>query len=133
MPEVTNEVVANETAAPKAKKVKKVVKKTKPAAKPAKADKAVTKVKKPAKAKAERGPRITQEDKNNLVLEFLAKQKHPVNKVQILAGTGLKDGTNTACQMLGDKVKREAAKFHDMGRGYVFTITAKGRTAAAKL
>ena len=129
MPEV-NENVA-ETAAPKAKKaVKKVAK---PAAKPAKAVKATKVVK--AKAKAEPSSRVSQEEKDALVLKFLAKQTKPVTRNMISQGTGLPDGINFTCnESLGaNLVKREAAKFHEMGRGMVFTITANGRKAAAKL
>lgn len=123
MPEVNVNVEATE-AAPKAKKA------TKPVAKVAKK---VTKVEK--KAKAERSDRITKEERSNKILKFLAKQTKPVTRKQIVAGTGIADGINAACnKVLGPNlVKREAAAFHEMGRGAVFTITANGKKAAAKI
>jgi len=112
-------VAAPKKAAKKAVKAKPVAKKGKPAAK--------------AKAKKESGPRVSSQEKLDKVLKFLSKQKKPVTREQIKQGTGVQEGINATCKALGNKVKREAAKFHEMGRGYVFTITAAGKTAAAKL
>lgn len=142
MPDVTNEVAANETATPKvakvkpqAKKVVKKIEKTKPAAKSA--EKTGKGVKgKPAKAKKERSDRIPQEEITARVLKYLGKQNKPVKRAQIVAGTGLNEEhpiNDTCNKVLGPNlVKREAAKFHDMGKGYVFTLTANGKKAAAK-
>lgn len=129
--EVKNEAGEVKTA-PKAK-AKAVAKKvaTKVAAKKGVAEKGAGK----GKVAAKKAPssRVASADKINAVLKFLNKQKGPVTRSQIVAGTGFADGINAACKALGDKVKREAAKFHDLGRGFVFTITAKGKAAAAKL
>lgn len=128
MPEVNANVEATE-AAPKAKKVKPVAKAAK------KATKVEKKPVKATKAKAERSDRMTQEDKSNRILKYLAKQSKPVTRAQIVAGSGVQEGINRTCnKILGPSlVKREAAKFHDMGRGMVFTLTANGKKAAAKI
>lgn len=108
----------------------------KSAKKVVKAKKGVKKAAKGKLAKAKKGsglPRVTSQDKMDKVLKFLSKQKHPVTREQIKQGTGVQEGINAACKALGPKVKREAAKFHELGRGYVFTITAAGKAAAAKL
>lgn len=130
MSEVNENVGEGQVAAPAKKTVKKAVKAKKPAPK-ASAKKAAKG--KPAKAKKESGPRVSSQEKMDKILKFLSKQKHPVTRNQIKAGTGIQEGINAACASMVDKIKREAAKFHDMGRGYVFTITAKGKAAAAKL
>jgi hypothetical protein len=126
--------VAKKKVAPKDAAKKAPVKKAAVKGKPVKS-KDAKKATKPAKAKADRGPRVTQEGKNALVLKFLAKQTKPVTRNQISAGTGLPDGINKTCNVeLGPNlVKREAGKFHDMGKGFVFSITANGRKAATKL
>ena len=113
-----------------------------------KAKAAVKKVAKSNKPKKDRAKAIPFEEGQNKILKFIAKSTKPVKKDQISTATGLsmvwginyatanapsdKDDPNKSLVAKGF-VKREAAKFHDLGMGYVFTITTKGRAAAAKL
>lgn len=55
-------------------------------------------------------PKLTDEEANQMTINYLTTEMSETDKT----------------------LKREAAKFHDMGMGYVFTITAKGKAKAAK-
>lgn len=133
MPEVNENVEATE-AAPKAKsQASKVKKATKPVAKVAK--KAVKG--KPAKAapKKERAERVASEEISNKILKHLSKQTKPTTRNKLCEVVGREGGVRTACRAMRDAglLKQEAAKFHDLGRGVVYTITANGKKTAAKL
>lgn len=135
--EVTKEEV--KSTPKKVKTVKKatsVKKETKtPTLKKAAKEKA--KSAKKAKSSKPRADRVSMEEGSNRILKLLSKKTKPVKREEIVSGTGLGKewSINKANKAMIAKglVKREAAKFHDMGQGFVFSATAKGKATAAKL
>jgi len=123
-PAITNPSVETTTPAvePKAKK---------PTPKAKAAKKPTPKAK---KAPADRAPRVTQEHRRSAILKVLAKGK-PLTRAAIVQATGVTNQINSTCKVLASEglLKIEVAKYIQEGlRGRVFTITAKGKTAAAK-